>query len=50
MKDAAMEGVTAWTQTCLPKAAALPSNNETEREFRASPLQNTARSNLVVGY
>ena len=28
MEDAAMDGVTAWTQTCVPKAAALPGNNE----------------------
>jgi len=36
MEDAAMDGVTAWTQTCVPKAAALPDNNETEGDFRPS--------------
>ena len=50
MEDAGIDGVTAWTQTCIPKAAALPGNNEAERDFRPSLLQNTTRAKLVVGY
>lgn len=50
MEDAAMDGVTVWTQTCVPKSAALPGNNEAERDFRPLLLQNTTRSKLVVGY
>ena len=47
MEDAAMDGVTAWTQTCVPKAADLPDNNEAaalpgNNEAAALPGNNEA--------